>query len=331
MTLPSKAPKLLSLVRDAVRMRGFSPRTEKAYVGWIIRYVKFCDGRHPRECGPREVQAFATSLVSDRNVASATQHQAVSAVLFMYRNVLGDPMGWTDGIVWAKRTRRLPTVLSVAEVSRVVAAMDGQYQLMVRLLYGTGMRLLELLRLRIKDVDFENGSILIRCGKGQKDRVTVLPISLCAELRTHLASVRRLHERDVANEGGYVELPHALGRKLHGAPRDWPWQWVFPARRQYSDRATGQVRRHHLHESVLQRAVTAAARRSGVSKRVTCHGFRHSFATHLLADGYDIRTIQELLGHTDVSTTMIYTHVLNKGGRGVRSPADRLELRPERL
>lgn len=275
-------------------------------------------------------QAFATSLVSARNVASATQHQAVSAVLFMYRNVLGDPMGWTNGIVWAKRTRRLPTVLSVAEVSRVVAAMDGQYRLMVRLLYGTGMRLLELLRLRVKDVDFENDSILIRCGKGQKDRVTVLPISLCAELRTHLASVRRLHERDVANGSGYVALPHALGMKLHGAPRDWPWQWVFPARRQYSDRATGQIRRHHLHESVLQRAVTAAARRTGVTRRVTCHVFRHSFATHLLADGYDIRTIQELLGHTDVSTTMIYTHVLNKGGRGVRSPADALEIDTEK-
>ncbi len=322
----SKAPKLLTLVREAVRVRGYSPRTEKAYVGWVIRYVKFCNGRHPRECGPREVQAFATSLVSVRNVASATQHQAVSAVLFLYRNVLSDPMGWTDGIVWAKRTRRLPTVLSVAEVARVVAAMDGQEQLMVRLLYGTGMRLLELLRLRVKDVDFENGSILVRCGKGQKDRVTVLPSSVRTELETHLAGVRRLHERDVGRGSGYVELPHALGRKLLGAPRDWPWQWVFPARRQYRDAASGQIRRHHLHESVLQRAVTSAARRSGVTKRVTCHGFRHAFATHLLADGYDIRTIQELLGHSDVSTTMIYTHVLNKGGRGVRSPADMLEV-----
>lgn len=326
MALASKAPKLLTLVRDAIRVRGYSPRTEKAYVGWIVQYVKFCNGRHPRDCGPREVQAFATSLVSTRHVASATQHQAVSSVLFLYRNVLGDPMGWTGGIVWAKRTRRLPTVLSVAEVARVVAAMDGQEQLMVRLLYGTGMRLLELLRLRVKDIDFDNGSILIRCGNGQKDRVTVLPDSVREALEAHLAGVRRLHERDLKRGSGYVQLPHALGRKLLGAPRDWPWQWAFPARRQYRDNASDQIRRHHLHESVLQRAVTSAARWSGVAKRVTCHGFRHAFATHLLADGYDIRTIQELLGHSDVSTTMIYTHVLNKGGRGVRSPADRLEV-----
>ena len=227
--------------------------------------------------------------------------------------------------------RRAPRVHARRKTRSRFRAMDGQYQLMVRLLYGTEMRLLELLRLRVKDVDFENGSILIRCGKGQKDRVTVLATSLRAQLQAHLVGVRRLHECDVANGSGYVELPHALGMKLHGAPRDWPWQWVLPARRQYRDRATGQVRRHHLHESVLQRAVTVAARRSGVAKRVTCHGFRHSFATHLLADGYDIRTIQELLGHTDVSTTMIYTHVLNKGGRGVRSPADALEFVAEKF
>ena len=326
MTRDTKPPKLLSLLRDAVRTRGYSRRTEKAYVGWVIRYVRFCGGRHPRECGPAEVQAFATSLVSPRDVSPATQHQAVSAVLFLYRNVLSDPMGWTDGIVWAKRTRRLPTVLSQAEVARVIRVLDGQQQLMARLLYGAGLRLLELLRLRVKDVDFDNGSILIRCGKGQKDRITVLASSIRPELEKHLAQVRQLHARDIARGGGYVELPHALGRKLVGAPRDWPWQWVFPARRQYVDRSTGQLRRHHLHESVLQRAVTAAGRRAGVNKRVTCHGFRHSFATHLLADGYDIRTIQELLGHSDVSTTMIYTHVLNKGGHGVRSPADGMTL-----
>lgn len=196
---------------------------------------------------------------------------------------------------------------------------------MVRLLYGAGLRLLELLKLRVKDVDFGSGSLLVRCGKGDKDRVTVLPESVRAPLEAHLAAVRRSHERDVQRGGGYVELPHALGAKLLGAPRDWPWQWVFPARRQYRDRSSGQVRRHHLHESVLQRAVSLAARQSGVAKRVTCHGFRHSFATHLLADGYDIRTIQELLGHSDVSTTMIYTHVLNTGDRDVRSPADILD------
>jgi integron integrase len=215
-------------------------------------------------------------------------------------------------------------VLSEAEFARVVKELVGQEQLVVRMLYGTGLRLLELLRLRIKDVDFENGSILVRCGKGMKDRIIVLPDSVRESLDAHLKTVRQLHERDLKRGGGYVELPYALGRKLLGAPRDWPWQWVFRARRQYVEPRTGQLRRHHLHESVLQRAVTAAARRSGVTKRVTCHGFRHAFATHLLASGYDIRTIQELLGHSDVSTTMIYTHVLNKGGRGVRSPADNL-------
>lgn len=213
-------PRLLTLVRDGVRARGYSPRTEKTYVAWIKRYVRFCGGRHPRECGPAEVQAFATSLVSARHVAPSTQHQAVSAVLFLYRNILGDPMGWTDGIVWAKRTRRLPTVLSPAEVARVIKALDGQEQLMVRILYGTGLRLLELLRLRVKDVDFDNGSILVRCGKGMKDRITVLPDSVRAPLEAHIASVRRLHERDVKRGGGYVEVPYALGRKLLGAPRD---------------------------------------------------------------------------------------------------------------
>ena len=325
MAQEQRPPKLLTLVRDAVRMRGYSPRTERTYVDWIKRFVRFCEGRHPRECGYVEVQAFATWLISVKRVSPSTQHQAVSAVLFLYRNVLGDPMGWTHGVVWAKRTRRVPSVLSEAEVARVIKELVGQEQLMVRILYGTGLRLLELLRLRVKDVDFDNGAILVRCGKGMKDRVTVLPDSVRDPLDAHLNGVRKLHERDVERGGGYVELPYALGRKLLGAPRDWPWQWVFPARRQYIDARTSQVRRHHLHESVLQRAVTAAGRRSGVVKRVTCHGFRHAFATHLLTSGYDIRTIQELLGHSDVSTTMIYTHVLNKGGRGVRSPVDNLD------
>jgi integron integrase len=319
-----RSPKLLTLVREAIRVRGYSPRTEKAYVAWIIRYVRFCGGRHPRECGPREVQAFATSLAAKDRVAPSTQHQAVCAVLFLYRNVLRDPMAWEPGIVWARRTQRLPTILSRAEVERVLGALEGTERLAVRMLYGTGLRLLELLRLRVKDVDFENGSLVVRCGKGMKDRVTVLPESIRAELDAHVAAVRRQHKRDVVRGGGYVELPQLLGRKLLGAARDWPWQWVFPATRQYRDRWTGEVRRHHLHETVLQRAVTAAARSAGIPKRVTCHAFRHAFATHLLADGYDIRTIQELLGHSDVSTTMIYTHVLNRGPRGVRSPADRL-------
>lgn len=320
----SSSPKLLTLVREAIRVRGYSPRTEKAYVHWIVRYVRFCGGRHPRTCGPREVQAFATSLSARDGVSASTQHQAVCAVLFLYRNVLGDPMAWEPGIIWAKRTQRLPTILSRAEVERVIGALDGTEQLAIRLLYGTGLRLLELLRLRVKDVDFENGSLVVRCGKGMKDRVTVLPESIREELQAHLAAMRRQHERDVERGGGYVELPQLLGRKLLGAARDWPWQWVFPATRQYRERRTGELRRHHLHETVLQRAVTSAARRARITKRVTCHVFRHAFATHLLADGYDIRTIQELLGHSDVSTTMIYTHVLNRGPRGVRSPADRL-------
>lgn len=320
----TRPPKLLRLVREAVRSRGYSPRTEKAYVAWVIRYVRFCGGRHPRDCGPRDVQAFANSLVIERGVAPGTQHQAVCAVLFLYRNVLGDPMPWAEGIVWTKQTQRLPTVLSRAEVERVIRELHGVEELMVRLLYGTGLRLLELLRLRVKDVDFDNGSLVVRCGKGMKDRVTVLPDSVREALRAHLDGVRRQHERDVARGAGYVELPYVLGRKLLGASRDWPWQWVFPATRQYRHPASGEIRRHHLHETVLQRAVTAAARRARITKRVTCHGFRHAFATHLLEDGYDIRTIQELLGHSDVSTTMIYTHVLNRGGRGVRSPADRL-------
>ena len=323
MHTPPRSPRLLTLVREAIRVRGYSPRTEKAYIGWIIRYVRFCDSRHPRECGPAEVQAFATSLASEDRVAPSTQQQAVCAVLFLYRNVLGDPMGWEHGIVWAKRTQRLPTILSRAEVERVLHALDGTEQLAIRLLYGSGLRLLELLRLRVKDVDFENGSLLVRCGNGMKDRITVLPGSIRGQFEAHLASVRRQHERDVERGGGYVELPQRLGRKLLGAARDWPWQWVFPATRQYRHPLSGEVRRHHLHETVLQRAVTVAARRAGMTKRVTCHAFRHAFATHLLADGYDIRTIQELLGHSDVSTTMIYTHVLNRGPRGVRSPADR--------
>lgn len=322
------SPKLLTLVREAIRVRGYSPRTEKAYVSWIIRYVRFCGGRHPRDCGPREVQAFATSLAAKDRVAPSTQHQAVCAVLFLYRNVLGDSMAWESGIVWAKRMHRLPTILSRAEVERVIRALAGTEQLAVRLLYGTGMRLLELLRLRVKDVDFDNGSLIVRCGKGMKDRVTVLPESVRGDLEAHLAAVRRQHERDRERGAGHVELPQLLGRKLLGASCDWPWQWVFPARRQYRDRWTGEIRRHHLHETVLQRAVTAAARRAGIPKRVTCHVFRHAFATHLLADGYDIRTVQELLGHSDVSTTMIYTHVLNRGPRGVRSPADRLSAEP---
>lgn len=219
-----RSPKLLTLVREAIRVRGYSPRTEKAYVGWIIRYVRFCGGRHPRECGPREVQAFATSLASKDRVAPSTQHQAVCAVLFLYRNVLRDPMGWEPGIVWAKTTQRLPTILSRAEVERVIGALDGTEPLAVRLLYGTGMRLLELLRLRVKDIDFKNGSLLVRCGKGMKDRVTVLPASVREELEAHLAAVRRQHQRDVERGGGYVELPQLLGRKLLGAARDWPWQ-----------------------------------------------------------------------------------------------------------
>jgi integron integrase len=317
------SPTLLGVLRDRLVARRYSPRTMEAYDAWVRRFVRFHGRRHPRELGEPAVQAFLTHLARDRQVSASTQNQALAALLFLYRHVLETPMAAPTGVLHAKRPVRLPVVLTRTEVRAVLDALDGVPQLVASLLYGAGLRLLEGCALRVKDLDLERGEVTVRSGKGQKDRRTVLPRGLVAPLTTHLALVRTLHARDLHAGAGYLALPDALRRKLGAAvARSWPWQWVFPARSVYRDGKTGERRRHHVHESVLQRAVPAAARAAGLSKRVTCHTFRHSFATHLLEAGYDIRTVQELLGHTDVRTTMVYTHVLNRGGLGVRSPLD---------
>jgi integron integrase len=314
---------LLDRVREQIRTRHLSRRTEKAYVGWVRRYILFHDKRHPRDLGSTEVAQFLTSLAVDRKVSSSTQNQALAALVFLYRHVLALPLEGLDA-VRAKSPGRLPVVLTCEEVRAVIARMGGVPRLMALLLYGAGLRLLECARLRIKDVDFGANQIVVRRGKGDRDRVTLLPGSVREELARHLERVRRLHAEDVRRGAGWVELPYALAIKYPRAGRELAWQWVFPATRTYVEHGTGQRRRHHLHESVLQRAVKQAVRDAGIIKPASCHTFRHSFATHLLADGYDIRTVQELLGHKDVATTMIYTHVLNRGPGGVRSPADRL-------
>jgi len=317
-------PRLLDRVRAALRARHYSRRTEKAYVHWIKRYIFFHGKRHPAEMGAAEVTAFLTALAVRDRVAASTQNQALNALLFLYREILGVELPWLDGLVRAKRPQHLPTVLTREEVRTVLEQLDRAPRLMALLLYGAGLRLLECCRLRIKDVDFATNQITIRDGKGSKDRVTMLPSAVKIDLARHVERARALHQRDIAAGAGWVELPWALGRKYPNAGREWAWQWVFPATRLYVDPSTGQRRRHHLHESVVQRAVREAVLKAGLAKKATCHTFRHSFATHLLEDGHDIRTVQELLGHQDVSTTMIYTHVLNRGPAAVRSPADRV-------
>ncbi len=319
---PAGPPKLLDRVRLVIRARHYSPRTEKAYVSWVRRFVLFHGKRHPETLGEAEITAFLSALATQRKVSASTQNQALSALLFLYREVLGRDPAWMDGIVRAKRPVRLPVVLTRDEVQVILGQLNGTPWLMASLLYGSGLRLLECCRLRIKDVDFGRAEILVRDGKGRKDRVTLLPKRVRNVLSAHLDRVRATHRKDLEAGAGSVELPGALAAKYPRTAWEWPWQWVFPATRPYRDPETGSRRRHHLHESVLQRAVKDAVRRAGVPKPATSHTLRHSFATHLLEDGYDIRTIQELLGHSDVSTTMIYTHVLNRGGRGVRSPLD---------
>jgi integron integrase len=316
--------KLLTTVRRKLRMRRYSPRTEDAYLGWIKRYVRFQGMRHPGGLGAGEVTAFLSALVLQGNVSAATQMQALNALVFLYREVLGKELGRLEDLVPSRKPKRLPVVLTRAEVRAVLGGMRGTPRLVAALLYGAGLRLEEALSLRVKDVDFGLGQIVVRRGKGKRDRVTVLPQRLAPALRRHLEQVNVLHQRDLARGTGRVALPEALERKYPRASAEWAWQWVFPATRHYVHKASGQRRRHHLHQTVVERAVKAAVRRSGMSKRATCHSMRHSFATHLLEDGYDIRTVQELLGHRDVSTTMIYTHVLNRGGRGVVSPMDRV-------
>ncbi|HXW96505.1 MAG TPA: integron integrase [Gemmatimonadales bacterium] len=320
---PAHQGRLLDRVRQAVRLRHYSRRTEQAYVRWVLRFVLFHGKRHPAELGGEEVARFLSWLAEERKVSASTQTQALSAILFLYRNVLALDLPWMTEIVRAPARPRLPVVLSRDEVRAVLRRMRGLERLVVMLLYGSGLRLLEALRLRVKDIEWDQGQIVVRGGKGDKDRVTMLPQAVQSELKRHLAEVRLLHERDLKRGLGSVDLPNAIGRKYPNADREWIWQWVFPASR-LGPRAGGERRRHHIHESAIQRAVAAAVRASGIDKRATCHSFRHSFATHLLEDGYDIRTVQELLGHGDVSTTMIYTHVLNRGAFGVRSPADRV-------
>ena len=316
-------PRFLDQARAACRLRHYSPRTEQAYVAWIRRFILYHGKRHPLEMGETEVVRYLSSLATGRNVSASTQNQALAALLFLYQEVLGQQLGWMNELVRARRPTRMPVVLTRAEVEAILGRLRGTPWIMASLMYGSGLRLMECCRLRIKDIDLARKEIMVRAGKGGKDRVTVLPGTVRRPLATHIEKVRQLHDADITRGAGYVDLPGALARKYPGSPREWGWQWLFPATRHYTDPATGQIRRHHLHETVLQRLVKQAVRDSRIGKLATCHTLRHSFATHLLEGGYDIRTIQELLGHTDVSTTMIYTHVLNRGGRGVLSPLDK--------
>jgi len=318
----AQPPRLLDEVRKAIRLRHYSYRTEKAYVDWIWRFVVFHGKRNPKQMGGEEVEKFLSHLAQDRNVSAATQAQALAALLFLYKRVLNVDLPWIDNVVRATRPKRLPTVLSQQEAQSVLAHLQGVYWLIGVLLYGSGLRLTEALRLRIKDLEIENLRILVRDGKGRKDRVTMLPQSLVVHLRDHLVKVRELHRQAIDLGFGGVELPFALEKKYPHAHQQWGWQYVFPATRASLDRRTGVRRRHHVLEDSVQRQVKNAARAAGIEKPVSPHTFRHSFATHLLENGYDIRTVQELMGHKDVSTTQIYTHVMSKGTSSVKSPFD---------
>lgn len=317
------APRLLDQMRDAIRTRHYSIRTEESYLQWVRRFILFSGKRHPADMGAPELEAFLTYLAVERNVAASTQNQALSAILFLYRDVLDVDLPWLDGVTRAKKPQRLPVVLTPDEVRQVLARMEGTLALMAHLLYGSGLRLMECVRMRVKDVDFARREILVREAKGNKDRVTMLPQSLVAPLQEHLQRVAGLHKDDLAQGLGEVWLPHALAVKKPSAPGEWGWQYVFPARKLSLDPRSGAKRRHHVDEKSLQRAIKVALARAGIVKPATTHTLRHSFATHLLENGYDIRTVQELLGHADVATTQIYTHVLNRGGLGVRSPLDK--------
>jgi integron integrase len=314
--------RLLDRVRAAVRVRHYSLRTEQAYVQWIRRFVLFHGKRHPEEMGGAEVSDFLSHLAVDGGVSASTQNQALNALVFLYREVLGRPLGDLGTLVRARTKRRLPVVLTRDEVHRLLGRLAGLHHLMASLLYGSGLRLMECVRLRVKDLELERLEILVRDGKGRRERVTTLPRSLVGVLRGQLERSLGVHEADLAEGFGEVWLPGALARKYTSAGREWAWQWVFPAERRSLDPRQRVVRRHHVHEAALQRAVRRAVRSAGIAKPASCHTLRHSFATHLLEGGYDIRTVQELLGHRSVATTMIYTHVLNRGGRGVQSPLD---------
>ena len=316
-------PKLLEQVRTVIRTRHYSLSTEQTYIHWIKQYIIFNSKRHPADMGAAEVSAFLSYLAVSRQVAASTQNQALAAVLFLYRHVLKQELPWLEDVERAKRPTRVPLVFTREEVIAVLSHLDHTTWLMASLLYGSGLRLKECLTLRVKDLDFQYRQIVVREAKGAKDRQTMLPLSLIEPLKQQLVRVKALHKRDLRDGFGEVYLPYALARKFPHASRDWVWQYVFPSGKLSKDPRSDQLRRHHVSESVLQRAVKDAVRATGINKPGTCHTFRHSFATHLLEDGYDIRTVQELLGHKDLNTTMIYTHVLNRGGKGVKSPLDR--------
>jgi integron integrase len=315
---------LLDRLRQAIRLKNYSFRTEQSYVSWVRRYILFHDRKHPADLSAHHVEAFLTHLAVEKHVAPSTQNQALSALLFLYRNVLDLELELPIDAVRARKPRRLPAVLTHEEAIHVLASMTGTSQLMARMLYGSGLRLMECVRLRVKDLDFARRQVLVRDGKGGKDRYTVLPLALIDPLKEQLIRTSQIHTEDLAQDLGQVYLPYALERKFPSASRQWVWQYIFPASRLSLDPRSGSMRRHHYSENALQKAVVQAARRSGIPKRVTCHTFRHSFATRLLESGYDIRTVQELLGHKDVSTTMIYTHVIKRGGLAVKSPLDGL-------
>ena len=319
----AKSPKLLERVSDKLRVKHYSIRTEQAYVGWIKRYIYFHGKRHPKDMGAQDIEAFLTHLAVVGKVAAATQNLAKSSLLFLYREVLEINLPWLDNITQAKAPKRLPVVLTVSEVQAVLSRLTGTHALIASLLYGGGMRLMEAVRLRVKDVEFSRREIVVREGKGFKDRVTMLPEAVVVQIKAHLAKVKALHDEDLAQGYGDVYLPFALEKKYPNAGREWGWQYCFPSKNLSVDPRSGTTRRHHLDEKGVQRAVKQAVRDAELTKPATPHTLRHYFATHLLQSGYDIRTIQELLGHSDVSTTMIYTHVLNKGGKGVVSPLDR--------
>jgi integron integrase len=317
-------PKLLDQLREALRARHYSRRTEQTYCSWVKRFIFFHNVRHPEEMAEPEINAFLTHLAVKEKVSASTQNQALSALLFLYRNVISREVGDLGKVIRARKPKRLPVVMTRDEIKAVLANLAGEKRLMATIMYGAGLRLMECLRLRVQDIDFSRNEILVRDGKGAKDRVTMLPESVKNSLQLHLKKVKKIHERDLAEGWGRVQMPMALDRKYPYAPREWRWQWVFPQENRWKNAKTGEQGRHHSHESIIQKAVAGAVRKAALAKRATCHTFRHSFATNLLERGYDIRTIQELLGHKDVKTTMIYTHVLNRGGKGVKSPADDL-------
>jgi integron integrase len=323
----SSSSVLVPVIADlcaALQARHYSRRTEQAYSHWVTRFLHFHQGRHPVEMAEADINRFLTHLAVTEQVSSSTQNQALAAFLFFYHHVIGRNVGDLGEVIRARKPERLPVVMTREEVKAVLANLAGEKRLMASLMYGAGLRLMECLRLRVQDIDFSRNEVLVRDGKGAKDRITMLPESLNAPLQAHLKKVKAIHEKDLADGWGRVLLPDALDRKYPNAPKDWRWQWVFPQETRWKNTKTGEEGRHHVHETILQRTVKDAVRRAGVVKHAGCHTFRHSFATHLLETGYDIRTIQELLGHKDVSTTMMYTHVLNKGGHGVRSPIDGL-------